>query len=104
MNFEMKENYSCFNYYPHNSTMLPEIDQELLQLTEMPYQHFRNGLLKKRGTTTRRTFDVDHILLIKKHSLKKTTSPVPDLYSPRFYEEFIRFHNDAETFRPVSHC
>ncbi|KAL3279221.1 hypothetical protein HHI36_016734 [Cryptolaemus montrouzieri] len=100
MNFEMKENYSCGDYYPHNSTMLPKRDQELLQQIEKPYQHFRNGLLKRRGTTTRRTSNVDHMFLVRKHSFKKTTSAVPNLYTPRFYEEFV----PSERVTPKFHC
>ncbi|KAL3279238.1 hypothetical protein HHI36_016751 [Cryptolaemus montrouzieri] len=93
MNFELKEDGLCADYYPHNSTMLPKINQDLLQQIEKPYQHFKNGLLKRKGTTTRRTSVDDHILLVRKHSVKKTNSPVPVLYTPRFYEEFVLFHN-----------
>ncbi|KAL3279237.1 hypothetical protein HHI36_016750 [Cryptolaemus montrouzieri] len=93
MTFELKENGLCGDYYPHNSTMLPNINQDLLQQIEKPYQHFKNGLLKRKGTTTRRTSVDDHILLVRKHSVKKTNRPVPDLYAPRFYEEFVPFHN-----------
>ncbi|KAL3279236.1 hypothetical protein HHI36_016749 [Cryptolaemus montrouzieri] len=92
MNFELNEDGSCADYYPHNSTMLSKIDQELLQQIEKPYQHFKNGLLKKKGMPSRKTTVVDHILLVRKHSSKKTNNPVPDLYAPRFYEEFVAFH------------